>query len=193
MDAQRLLAGYKRVLAEIYKPKMYFERCLKLLHALKTHRTSRRRVRIAELRAFVLSLVRQTFSRYWWAYWRFLVRGFLAKPLMVGEAVTMAVKGHHFFKMTRNVLEVDRIRVTLEDLARSFERSIRDLSAVDISERITELTAYRDRVVARMHARCRRINKDFRVYAEEAVAQFRATMDGLIARLVSEAPPPAPA
>jgi radical SAM superfamily enzyme YgiQ (UPF0313 family) len=193
MDAQRLLAGYKRVLAEIYRPKMYFERCLKLLHALKTHRTSRRRVRIAELRAFVLSLVRQTFSRYWWAYWRFLVRGFLAKPLMVGEAVTMAVKGHHFFKMTRNVLEVDRIRVTLEDLARSFERSIRDLSAVDISERITELTAYRDRVVARMHARCRRINKDFRVYAEEAVAQFRATMDGLIARLVSEAPPPAPA
>ncbi|MBZ5586970.1 MAG: B12-binding domain-containing radical SAM protein [Acidobacteriia bacterium] len=193
MDARRLIAGYKRVLTEIYKPDRYFERCLKLLRSLKTHKTSHRRVRVAELRAFALSLLRQTFSRYSWAYWKFLIRGFLAKPLMVAEAVTMAVKGHHFFKMTRNVMEVDRFRMALDDLTHSFERSLRDVSATEIRSRITELTAYRDRVVARMQARCRRINKDFRIYAEEAVARFQARMDELIARLASGLPPTVPA
>jgi hypothetical protein len=59
--------------------------------------------------------------------------------------------------------------------------------------RIAELAAYRDRVVARMHARCRRVNKDFRIYAEEAIAQFRVTMDELIARLATGLPATVPA
>jgi len=193
MDAGKLLAGYKRVLSELYRPEMYFERCLKLLRSLKTHKTSSRKVRLTELRAFALSLVRQTFSRYSLAYWKFLVRGFFARPFMVAEAVTMAVKGHHFFKMTRNVLEVDHIKVTLEGLARSLERSVANVAAGEIGERITELAAYRDRVVARMHARCRRVNRDFRIYAEEAIAQFRVTVDDLITRLAADMPPAVPA
>ena len=191
MDVTRLLAGYKRVLAEIYKPERYFDRCLKLLKSLKTHRTSRRRIRFAELRAFTLSLLRQTFSRYSWAYWKFLVRGFVAKPAMLAEAVTMAVKGHHFFKITRNMLEVDRFVRTLEQLARSFEESIKDTSARGIQVRVAELTAYRDRALARMRRRYRRINKDFRVYAEKAIADFQATVDDLITRVAAGQPPAA--
>ena len=190
MDLAKLLTGYKRVLSEIYRPNRYFDRCLKLLRSLKTHRTSHRRVQGAELRAFVLSLVRQTFSSYSWAYWKFLVRGVIAKPRMIAETVTMAVKGHHFFKMTRNVLEVDRFVRTLEGIARSFEETVRDVSAADLEVRVAELTAYRDRVVARMRSRYRRLHRDFRVYAEQAIADFQATMDDLIARL-SAGPPPA--
>ena len=190
MDLAKLLTGYKRVLSEIYRPNRYFDRCLKLLRSLKTHRTSHRRVQGAELRAFVLSLVRQTFSSYSWAYWKFLVRGVIAKPRMIAETVTMAVKGHHFFKMTRNVLEVDRFVRTLEGVARSFEETVRDVSAADLEVRVAELTAYRDRVVARMRSRYRRLHRDFRVYAEQAIADFQATMDDLIARL-SAGPPPA--
>jgi radical SAM superfamily enzyme YgiQ (UPF0313 family) len=189
MDIRRLLAGYRRVLAEIYKPDLYFERCLKLLRSLQPHRTSRRRVRTAEVRAFVLSLLRQTFSRYAWAYWKFLIRSFFAKPLMVAEAVTMAVKGHHFFKMTRNVLEVDWVRRRLDELARSLEERIRDGSARDLKVRVAEIAAYRDRVVHRMQARCRRINRDFRVYAEDAIADFRATVDDIIGRAADGLPP----
>jgi len=190
MDLAKLLTGYKRVLSEIYRPNRYFDRCLKLLRSLKTHRTSHRRVQGAELRAFVLSLVRQTFSSYSWAYWKFLVRGVIAKPRMIAETVTMAVKGHHFFKMTRNVLEVDRFVRTLEGIARSFEETVRDVSGADLEVRVAELTAYRDRVVARMRSRYRRLHRDFRVYAEQAIADFQATMDDLIARL-SAGPPPA--
>ena len=191
MDVGKLLSGYKRVLSEIYRPDRYFDRCLKLLKSLKTHKTSHRRVKAAEFRAFVLSLLRQTFSSYSWAYWKFLVRGFLAKPSMLAETVTMAVKGHHFFKMTRGVLEVDTFVRYLEGVARSFEKRVRNVSAADLQVRIAELTAYRDRVVARMRTRCRRLQRDFRVYAEDALAEFQATMDDLIARLSAALPPAA--
>ncbi|MGD1148054.1 MAG: B12-binding domain-containing radical SAM protein [Thermoanaerobaculaceae bacterium] len=191
MDLGKLLSGYKRVLSEIYRPDRYFDRCLKLLRSLKTHRTSHRRVKATELRAFVLSILRQTFSSYSWAYWKFLVRGFLAKPSMLAETVTMAVKGHHFFKMTRCVLEVDTFVRNLEGIARSFEERVRNVSAADLQLRVAELTAYRDRVVARMRTHYRRLNRDFRVYAEDAVAEFQATMDDLIARLSTGLPPAA--
>jgi len=104
MDVEELLEGYKRVLSEIYDPDRYFARCLDLLKSVKTHRTSARRITFTELRAFISSLVRQTFSHYSRAYWTFLVKGLLARPRMLAETVTMAVKGHHFFRMTEIVL-----------------------------------------------------------------------------------------
>jgi hypothetical protein len=65
------------------------------------------------------------------------------------------------------------------------------VSAADLQLRVAELTAYRDRVVARMRTHYRRLNRDFRVYAEDAVAEFQATMDDLIARLSTGLPPAA--
>ncbi len=108
MDARELLEGYKRVLSEIYAPDRYFSRCLDLLRSVTPHRTSTRKVTVTEVRAFLLSLLRQTFSSYSWAYWKYLVRGLIARPRMLAETVTMAVKGHHFFRMTR-IVQADQI------------------------------------------------------------------------------------
>jgi radical SAM superfamily enzyme YgiQ (UPF0313 family) len=187
MGARQLLAGYKRVLAEIYKPNRYFERCLKLLRTLKVHRTSHRRVRLTELRAFVLSLVRQTFSSYSWSYWKFLVKGLLARPSMIAEAVTMAVKGHHYFKMTKSVLAVERFKRSLEELGNSFERMVADVSVNDLKGRLAELVAYRNRALARARKRYRRLNRDFRIYVEDAIADFEARTDELLAQFAARA------
>jgi radical SAM superfamily enzyme YgiQ (UPF0313 family) len=104
MEVKELLEGYKRVLSEIYDPDRYFARCLDLLKSVKSHRTSARKITLTEMRAFIFSLVRQTFSFYSRAYWKFLLKGLLARPRMLAETVTMAVKGHHFFRMTEIVL-----------------------------------------------------------------------------------------
>jgi len=73
-----------------------------------------RRIGLMELRALVMSLCVQTFSSYGWAYWKFLVKGLLARPRMAAETLTMAVRGHHFFRITRNLLEVDRLKAALD-------------------------------------------------------------------------------
>jgi radical SAM superfamily enzyme YgiQ (UPF0313 family) len=193
MELGKLLDGYKRVLREIYKPDRYFERCLKLLKNMRKHETSVRTVRGMELRAFTLSLLIQTFSSYSWPYWKFLIRGFFSRPTMTAETVTMAVKGHHYFKMTKHVMAVERFKGTLEKVAEAFEAKAAGFSTPDMAARIAELSAYRDRVAAKMRAKYRRIHKDFRIYADEALASFQATMDDLIARLSAEAGTPYPA
>jgi radical SAM superfamily enzyme YgiQ (UPF0313 family) len=193
MELGKLIEGYKRVLREIYKPDRYFERCLALLKNMRKHETSARTVRGMELRAFTLSLLIQTFSSYSWPYWKFLIRGFFMRPTMTAETVTMAVKGHHYFKMTKHVMAVERFKGTLDKVALAFEAKVAGFSSPDLAARIAELTAYRDRVMTRMRAKYRRIHKDFRIYADEALASFQATMDEVIVRLSAEAGVPSPA
>ncbi|GLH65946.1 B12-binding domain-containing radical SAM protein [Geothrix edaphica] len=191
MDTRKLIDGYKRILAEIYRPDRYFERCLKLLKTMKPPLTSRRKLHLMELRAFVRSLVVQTFSRYGWTYWRFLVQGFLARPLMVPETVTLAVKGHHFFKMTRSLLELERFKASLQELARTFEGRLQAATPLDFPQRLAELKVLRDQALSQTQARYQRLPKDFRAYADDAVAAFRATLEAHLARLAGEVPLPA--
>jgi radical SAM superfamily enzyme YgiQ (UPF0313 family) len=192
MDAGKLIAGYKRVLSEIYSPDRYFARCLDLLKNTRKHRTSARRVRAVELRAFALSLLLQTFSSYAWPYWKFMVRGFLAKPSMLAETVTMAVKGHHFFKMTQRFLDLESFKNCLESVARSFPERVAVLSVPDSNEKVAELESYRDRVLAEMRARYRKVHKDFRVYADDALARFKANLDDLVAKVAAQRLPRPP-
>jgi len=192
MDMKRLFAGYKRVMATIYKPDRYFDRCLQLLKNTRKHRTSARRVGKTELRAFTLSLLLQTFSSYSWPYWKFMVRGFLAKPSMLAETVTMAVKGHHFFKMTQRFLELEQFKNALDSVARAFPEEAAAVSAATPRPKLAELEAYRDRVLAEMRSRYRKIHKDFRVYADDALATFKSTLDDLIAKIAAQSVAPSP-
>jgi radical SAM superfamily enzyme YgiQ (UPF0313 family) len=182
MDPGRLLDGYKRLLATLYSPERYFERCLALLRTLKRHRASTRTIRLPELRALGLSLLVQTFSRYGWSYWKFLVRGFLARPRLAAEAVTMAVKGHHFFKITRNLLELDRFQGNLERLAKAFEARVAAVTEVNRTGALADLRAWRDRATAQMRKAYRRLNKDFQRLADGPWADFQARLDRLVER-----------
>jgi radical SAM superfamily enzyme YgiQ (UPF0313 family) len=180
MDTDRLLEGYKRVISEIYRPKRYFERCLSYLKTLQPHPHYARKIRIREVRAFVLSLLIQTFSRYGWHYWRFLLRAFLMKPRLLAESVTMAIKGHHFFKITRSVLAVDHFSRHIDRLSRAFQEKAGALSIPDIEHKAAELAAFRDRALADIRREYRKLHADFQVYAEESLGRFEAMMNDLI-------------
>lgn len=181
MDVKTLMEGYKKILAEIYSPKPYFERCLAFLRNLTPHRNSVRKITYTELRAFALSLLRQTFSSYGWEYWRFLVRGFLLKPRMLAETVTMAIKGHHFFKITKGVLAVERFKARIESLEKAARERLDRIALPDTEARLAELRAFRDRASADLRREYRRIHRDFRRYAEESLADFEAYLDSLAA------------
>ena len=74
---------------------------------------------------------------------------------------------------------------------RSFGARVGDVSAADLQARIADLTAYRDRVLARVRTRCRGLRRACRGYAEDALAEFRATGDRLIGRMSAALPPAA--
>lgn len=189
MDPKVLLSGYRRVLSEIYRPQRYFERCMTLLKTLRIHRTSRRRLGVPEFRALGLSILRQSTSAYAWPYWKFLVRGVMLRPSLIAEIVAMAVKGHHFFKMTRRVFEVERFKQTLERFSGAFRDRAAALSVADAQHKVAELRAYRDRLLADLSVEYGRIHRDFTRYAERSLGSFKGMMEELIDQALSQAAP----
>jgi radical SAM superfamily enzyme YgiQ (UPF0313 family) len=192
MDMNKLLVGYKKVISEIYKPEMYFHRCLTLLKNLAPHRSFKRRVRLTELRALVLSLLRQTFSFYGWHYVKFISKAAFTKPALFSEAIAMAVKGHHFLKITKEVLAVDKFKAYLEKLSQSFHDKVKEMSSLEIREKLSELTAYRDHAVAELRREYQNLHVDFQPFVDEALRNFENRIDEIILELSAAIPQPVP-
>ncbi len=179
MAADALLAGYKRVLADVYRPSRYFTRCLGLLRRMKRQKTSRRRIKVPELRAFFHSLLRQTFSHYAFAYWSYLLRALCLRPLMAVEIVTMAVKGHHFFTITESLLELERFKDRLERSRQELEGRLRRAIQGN-AKSLAAWKAYRDHLVEKARVRCNRLNPDFKSSAVRAFEDFRTAVERLL-------------
>lgn len=168
MDAGALLDGYKQIIAYIYSPKAYFDRCLKFLRNLNPHQNSSRKVRSEELYAFSMSLLRQTFSPYGYYYLRYLVKSFIIKPRMFPEAVRQAIMGHHFFKITREILAVDDFKSRVKRMKDVYRQKIIEVYPLEIDKAITELRIARDRLLKELRKEYLKIDKDFRHLVEES-------------------------
>lgn len=171
MDVGLLRTGYQRILERLYTPRRYFGRCLRLLDRLKPGDGHGRKVRIMELRALVNSLVRQTFSRYGLAYWAYLLRGLARRPRMAAEIVAMAVKGHHFFTLTRSLLRLERFKERLAGLQRDLEFRMAEARLSTRTSR-ADLQAFRTRLLRQARAGCRHIHPDLRAKAAAAILEF---------------------
>jgi len=189
MDPAVLLGGYRGVLARLYRPSRYFDRCLRLLRELKVHRGTVRRIGWPELRACLYSLLRQSFSGYAWSYWSYMSRALARRPHLAPEIIAMSVKGHHLFTMTDRVLQVERFKARVERTAREFQARVAALTAGDSARRMQELCAYRDKQLKKLTAKAHHIHRDFRRYAEEAQANLRARMEETLQRLQREPSP----
>ena len=181
MNPDTLLQGYQRVIAEIYRPTTYFSRCFALLKNLTRHQGFRRKIGASELRALVMSLFKQTFSFYGLEYVKFMAKVVATRPTRFSEAVTLAVKGHHFLKITRETLRLEKFKRILDELSASIHEKVKgkieEISAFDVQVAIRELTAYRDRLLADLHREYENLHTDFQPFAEEALQNFERMMD----------------
>ncbi len=112
MSPETLLRGYRRLLTSLYDPTLsnYFERAFNLIRNWNLRTSGRRKLTWKLCRGIVASFCRQLFSREGGAYARFLGRVLLQHPRMLGEALRLAVYGHHFQKVTRQLILVDDFR-----------------------------------------------------------------------------------
>lgn len=99
MDRETLLAGYRELVRRLYAPSAYYRR----IHTfLRTYRPQGPRPQRSwsEIRAFVQSLwvlgVRHSGRR---AYWSFMLQAVWRYPRAFGEAMSLAIIGHHFRKV----------------------------------------------------------------------------------------------
>lgn len=102
MDPDTLLEGYRNVIASLYTPTEYFERARALLSRLGP--SAKMRLVSADYFALCRSFIRQgIFARYRKTYWKFLGSTLFRNRNHLGLAVTLAIMGHHFFKLTERL------------------------------------------------------------------------------------------
>jgi radical SAM superfamily enzyme YgiQ (UPF0313 family) len=97
-----LVDGYRRLLAEVYQPRAYFDRALRAL-SLQRHLSppQHRRSFRYSVGALSRSLWRQGVrGAYRGAYWRFLARALLTAPRHFARAVALAIHGEHMLRYT---------------------------------------------------------------------------------------------
>jgi radical SAM superfamily enzyme YgiQ (UPF0313 family) len=99
LGEEKLVAGYRRVLASIYSEDAYFRRCLAQLARAPGRGGPLRRGSLAALARSVWRLgVLGPRRRY---FWRLLAAGLRRGPGAFARAVTFAALGEHFIRYTR--------------------------------------------------------------------------------------------
>jgi radical SAM superfamily enzyme YgiQ (UPF0313 family) len=99
MDAKKLLEGYKKILSTIYEPREYYQRVLEFLSHYKPR--IRTKVKLDDAIAFLNSILKQgILGRDRTEYWKFLAKAYHRNADAFSEAVTLAIMGYHFQKVT---------------------------------------------------------------------------------------------
>lgn len=194
MERDELLKGYKEVIFEIYRPRNYFSRCLKLLKRFPGRVRYSRRIRWTELRALALSLVRQSISPYGVHYLGFLVKALWSRARLFPEAVALAIKGHHFFKITGDMLAADRFMRILQEKAQGLEQYVEELfrrSRAGLPFSVAKTMDTINALPQTMKRRYRRLSRDSRAYVKGSLIAFEkrlANCTGRISLLDSRPP-----
>ena len=106
MSAQRLLAGYHSILQQIYAPKAYYARVRSFLD--RYHPSTRMRRGPSDYLALCHSVVKQgLLGNARATYWKFLFDAATRYRRSFGTAVTLAIMGYHFHRMTEEVCRLD--------------------------------------------------------------------------------------
>ena len=102
MPEKVLLEGYKKLLGDLYDPKAYFARCLRVLELWPSKRPSRFRFPIAyALGTFLRTFWRQGIrAPYRWAFWQFVAKAMWRVPHLLPRFVAQAVNGEHAIRFT---------------------------------------------------------------------------------------------
>jgi radical SAM superfamily enzyme YgiQ (UPF0313 family) len=106
MDVQRLVEGYRSILARIYHPDAYYERVLRFLERFRPA-VHRRRL-FSDYLALARSMLKQgLLTQGRTSYWRFFLQAATRYRYAFDTAITLAVMGYHFQTLTRAVLQAE--------------------------------------------------------------------------------------
>ena len=103
MNRAALISGYKRLLAALYTPELYYKRINTFLASYKP--TARGSLAWCDVQAFLKSLWSiGVLSRARFPYWKLLLKTVLTKRKALPVAVELAILGRHFDRVAKRVL-----------------------------------------------------------------------------------------
>lgn len=184
MEQNKLLAGYKWLLNQVYAPRNYFERALTLVKRFASEERERitRSVRPQDILAFFRSLFRQSFSSYGIHYLRYLIKVVALDASLLPHAVTVAVRGHHFIRITREIMRADAFRAMIRETLAMLRGEIEFLSGDRGKVRREELEARVRPIIQSVRRTYRGLSRGARAIAGDAFTEFEHRVQGLLQR-----------
>jgi len=102
MNTDELLAGYKKVIKNIYSSKPYYKRIRRFLKNYKQPRIRQNDFKFYNLKGFIKSIfIIGIANKGRFEYWKLLLWTLIMRPKLFTDAVTYAVYGYHFRKVYR--------------------------------------------------------------------------------------------
>ena len=99
MDLKVLSDGYKKIMEQIYSPKIYYERVRTFLKEYNAPQTDIK-LDFQRVMAFFRSSIRLgIFGKERFQYWKLLLWTLRKRPQLMSLAITFAIYGHHFRKV----------------------------------------------------------------------------------------------
>ena len=100
MDADVLVAGYQRILREIYSPGPYYKRIKQFLRNYNPNPKLPAEIGIVAFVTFLKSLYALGMrDPGWWRYWALLLWTLFNRPYLLSDAVSFSLYGLHFRKL----------------------------------------------------------------------------------------------
>lgn len=184
MPQEKLTAGYKKVLKTIYSPKKYFERCTLLFKRLPKQVVTSDKAEWEDVKPLIMSFLKQAFSRYGWYYLKFFVNALRYNKSQFPFAVNLAIKGYHFFKITKEILLVDeyamRIDKSLQSVKKMYTSKYQTKAALE--KAIKKINVIRKQ----MKKRYRLVDAEIQGKLSEYMDEYELEVDKLISRLISD-------
>lgn len=104
MKTEALIAGYLRILDNIYSPKQYYRRVIKLFKEYRPRPQGRFHLQQGHLGAFFkVILLLGVFGKERFHFWKLFFWTLIRKPRLFPLAITYAIYGHHFRKVAEKL------------------------------------------------------------------------------------------
>jgi radical SAM superfamily enzyme YgiQ (UPF0313 family) len=182
MDPETVIRGYKRVIFEIYAPKAYFERCLRFLKRLPTPTYSfedSSKLSLGMIYAVVRSFIKQGISSYALQYFNFIFQAMRLDIRHFAQAISLAVKGYHFFAMTKEILKVEELSTLVNAAIRKLQATLGGITATSTKE----VEKYVAKIWKKLQRKYFRLSLDLQSYSKELFADFESYCSQLGLRL----------
>jgi hypothetical protein len=187
MPESKLVDGYERILREVYSPKKYFERSAQFIKRLPSKKTPNfRLISYSEIRALVLSVIKQGFSSYGFRYFRFLIYTLVRKPGHFAQSISISVKGYHFFKITNDITKAKIFCEYAESSIAALKHRIIQTSQKTQARSINEIDLIKadiDSFRRSIKKKYRGMNSDLKKYLEHFQHEFDVKTYDMIEKL----------
>jgi radical SAM superfamily enzyme YgiQ (UPF0313 family) len=188
MPLNVLLDGYKRIIANVYKPKYYFERCLVLLKNMGSHKTPTGFISssmvLMSIKAFFYSIFLQTFSWYGLYYLKYLYKSLFLRPDLFPKAFKMALIGHHFFKITNEILATDNFKIYLDQVSAKIQKYLKKITSTNLDDVLINFFTFKKIIFSKLQKRYKKLHEDFQGYTDGSMETLQANFKDYLEQLI---------